>query len=554
MERRTFLRFKPKAEEKTPPIFQLAKTTTNEAGLEPYDGPWGISQVTHLLRRTMFGAKWEDIQFFSEMNPLEAVNYLLTSPTETPPQPVNDYNGSNDFIDPDVPLGESWIDAPRNNDAEGHRIWTLKCWWYGNILDQDRSILEKMTLFWHNHIPVEFYGVFFGRWNYRYLETMRTHALGNFRSLARAATLDHAMLHYLNGQYNGAGAPDENYARELQELFCIGKGPEANYTEGDVQAVARILTGWRVNYDTDEVQFFPWAHDVEDKQFSEFYGNRLIQGRSEGAGAAELDEMLDMIFENPECALFLCRKLYRFFVHHEIDPLTEELVIIPLAEILRTNNYEIAPVLQTLFSSQHFFDQSRKGALLKSPADFLTSLYREFDTPIPPRELLKDRRQHNGHLVWNSSVINQNLGDPPNVAGWPAYYQIPAFDKAWVTTNSLPQRARFTNWILWSGISTENFLSKLRILDIVAQIPDAANPNKLINNVLEWMYSIEVADQFKAKLKSILLSGQVSDHYWTDAWLLYLNNPDNEMQRNVVRNRLLNFFYTLLHQPEYHLC
>jgi uncharacterized protein (DUF1800 family) len=552
MERRTFLHLRSKESE--PAAIQLPKAQTTDAGLEPYEGPWETAQVTHLLRRTLFGAKWEDIRFFLEMSPGEAVQYLLASPPSPPPPPVNDYNGENDFIDPDVPAGETWINAPRNNEAEGHRIWTLKCWWYGNIIEQDRSIVEKMTLFWHNHIPIEFYGVFFGRWDYRYLETLRAHALGNFRSLVRAVTLDHAMLHYLNGQYNGAGAPDENYARELQELFCIGKGPDANYTEGDVQAAARILTGWRVDYETDEVKFFPWAHDTEDKQFSAFYGNRLISGRNEQSGAEELDELIDMLFDNHECALFLCRKLYRFFVHHDIDALTEEIVIIPLAEILRANNYEVVPVLQTLFSSQHFFDQSRKGALLKSPADFLASLYREFGTPIPPRELLRDRRQHNSHLVWISSVMSQNLGDPPNVAGWPAYYQIPAFDKAWITTNSLPRRAQFTDWILWAGISTDNFQSKLRILDIVEKIPEASDPNKLIDHLLAWMYSIEVTDKFKTKLKAILLASQLDDFYWTDAWINYLSDRNNEMRRNVVQNRLTNFFYTLLHQPEYHLC
>lgn len=534
------------------PLVRLTRAQTNTAGLEPYAGEWGVPQVTHLLRRTMFGARWEDVQFFMRMSPAATVDHLLTAP-EPPPPPVNDYNGEDGYIDPDVPSGETWIHAPRNNEAEGRRIWTLKCWWFGNLIEQGRSIVEKMTLFWHNHMPVEFWGVFFGRWNYQYLETLRQHAMGNFRDLVRAVTLDHAMLHYLNGQYNEAGAPDENYARELQELFCIGKGPEANYTEGDVQAAARILTGWRVHYETDEVQFFPWAHDTSDKQFSSFYNNRLIRGRADAAGADELDELLDMLFDHPECALYLCRKLYRFFVHHEIDALTEEMVIIPLAEILRNNNYEIAPVLRTLLNSAHFYDTSRKGALLKSPTDFLAGLYREFNTPIPPRELLWDRRQHNGHLVWHSGVMGQDLGDPPNVAGWPAYYQIPAFDKAWITTNSLPRRAQFTNWVLWAGISTENFLSQLRILDVVAAMTNGGDPNALIEETLAWMYSIETPPAYREKLKNILLSGQLSDYYWTSAWQDYLQNPEDEMKRNIVRSRLLNFYYALLHQPEYHL-
>ena len=527
--------------------------TDIESGLEPYQGDWNTPQISHLLRRTLFGAKWEDILFFQEMSPSEAVDYLLTVPAGPPPEPVNDYNDE-DYTDPDVPPGESWLSAPFNVDAEGPRIWSLKCWWLGNILDQDRSILEKMTVFWHNHIPIEFYGVFYARRNHRYVMTLRQNALGNFRSLVRAITLDPAMLQYLNGQENEAGAPDENYARELQELFCIGKGPNAAFTENDVQMAARVLTGWRANWQTDEVFFNPNAHDASDKQFSSFYENTIIKGQEGQDGAQELDDLLDMIFAHPECALFLCRKIYRFFIHHDIDDLTEELVIEPLGEILRNNNYEILPVMKTLFKSQHFFDQMSKGALLKSPLDFLAGLYHEFNTPIPPREMYQDRYRHNSHVIYQSLINGQNLGDPPNVSGWPAYYQIPVFDKSWISTNTLPRRAQFTDWILWAGVSTDNFVSQLDILGVVSQIPNAQDPNLLIDQILEWKYSIEVPPAYKIQLKAVLLSGQISDHYWTDAWESYRNDPGNEMKRNVVRNRLLNFFYTILHQAEYQLC
>lgn len=555
MDRRTLLRLSPKA----PPVplvsrpVRLFPPAPVDSGLEPYQGPWELSQVSHLLRRLLFGARWEDIQYFLQMSPPEAIAYLLSAPATAPPEPVNDYN-DDDFTDPDAPFGEPWLEAPKKDFIEGRRIQSLKNWWLGNIIEQERSILEKMLLFWHNHIPVEFSAVFFGRWNHRYLATLRQHALGNARALVRAITLDPAMLHYLNGQYNDAGAPDENYARELQELFCIGLGPDSDFTEGDVQAAARVLTGWRVDYETDEVYFEPSAHDSEDKQFSAFYGSTLIAGRQGDEGALELDEMLDMIFANPECALFICRKLYRFFVHHEIDNLTEELVIQPLAEMLRNNNYEIMPVLETLFNSQHFFDYLAKGAMIKSPADFLAGLFREFNTPIPPRDMLAARYEFNSTLTWLCSHFGQNLGDPPHVAGWPAYYQIPMFVKHWITTNTMPRRAEFIDWILWSGISADDFHAQLDVLGAVAQLPDAGDPDALIDTVLNWMYSIEVSGEFRDQLKSILLSGQVSDYYWTDAWGAYLLNPDDPMASDVVRHRLQTFFYTILHQAEYQLC
>lgn len=501
----------------------------------------------------MFGAKWEDIQFFQQMSQPEAVGYLLTPPAEPPPVPVNDYNDEG-FTDPDVPFGEPWTDAPKIDFIEGRRIASLKSWWLGNMVEQSLSLQEKMLLFWHNHIPVEFTAVFSGRWNYRYLETLRLHAQGNVRALIRAITLDPAMLHYLNGQYNDAGAPDENYGRELQELFCIGLGPDSAYTEEDVQAAARVLTGWRVDYDTDEVYFQPSAHDTDDKQFSAFYGNTLITGREGDDGALELDELLDMIFANNESALFICRKLYRFFVHHEIDSLTEELVIIPLAEVLRNNDYEIMPVLDTLFNSQHFFDYLAKGAMIKNPMDFIAGLFREFNTAIPPRDMLSDRYEFNGTLVSFCKDFSMDLGDPPHVAGWPAYYQLPMYVKHWITTNTMPRRAEFIDWIMGPGISTEGFEARLDVLSAVAQLPDPGNPDVLVDTALAWLYSIEAPPEFHDQLKSILLSGQLSDYYWTDAWSAYAFNPDDPAAQDVVRNRLQSFFYTILQQAEYQLC
>lgn len=522
-------------------------------GLTPYAGEWGLLQVTHLLRRLMFGAKAEDVAYFINKTPAEAVAELLSPTVGDPPLPVNDYN-SDEISDPTVPWGETWIDAPYDDTVEANRIGSLKAWWIGNLIEQDRSILEKMVLFWHNHIPVEFYPVFSGRRDYDYLMKIRRLALDDFKELVLAMTLDPAMLIYLNGQFNSAGVPDENYARELQELFCIGKGPNANFTESDVQAAARVLTGWRFNWETNEVYFDEWAHDQDDKQFSAFYGERLIAGRTGQEGIKELEELLLMIFATDECALFICRKIYRFFVHHDINEITEEFVIEPLADIFRNNDYQIQPVLYALFTSEHFFDLTARGALLKSPLDYHIGMLREFGNPIPDRSMLRDRLQHNVSIVWMGDIQQQSLGDPPNVSGWPAYYQAPVYDKSWITTDSLPRRGLIADWLLWSGIATDNTQVPLDILGTVAKLPNPEDPNALIEVLASWQLGIDISDALRARLKSILLSGQISDYYWTDAWLAYRSDPDHDMKRETVRNRLLAFFYTFLHQEEYQLC
>ncbi|MEZ4994968.1 MAG: DUF1800 domain-containing protein [Saprospiraceae bacterium] len=532
---------------------QVAGTSTLlPTGLDPYAGPWELPQVTHLLRRLMFGARVEDAAYFLGKSRAEAVYELLHPQGNDPPVPVNDYNNGEEK-DPDVAWGESWLDAPYNDEVEGARIWSLKSWWTGNIIEQDRSILEKMTVFWHNHTPVQFYSVFNARRNYDYLMKLRHAALGSFKEMIVLLTLDPAMLLYLNGQYNSAGAPDENYARELQELFCIGKGPNAGFTEEDVQAAARVLTGWRFNWETNESYFAFWDHDTGDKQFSSFYGNQLIKGGSGEEGAKELEALLGMIFNTEECTLFICRKIYRFFVHHEIDETTEEFVIEPLADIFRNNDYQILPILETLFNSEHFFDAANRGALLKSPLDYNIGMIREFGNPIPDRSMLRDRYQYSGAVLWMGAIQQQSVGDPPNVSGWPAYYQVPVFDKAWITTDSLPRRAQIADWQLWAGVATDNTQVPLDILGTVAKLPNADDPNALIDILADWQLGIDLNDPLRARLKSILLSGQISDYYWSTAWLEFVNDPENEMKRQTVYNRLLAFFYTFLHQEEYQL-
>ena len=187
------------------------------------------------------------------------------------------------------------------------------------------------------------------------------------------------MQKYLKGEKKTATAPNENYGRELQELFTIGKDATGNppYTEDDVKAAARVLTGWRNDLVAGTTSangfnsyFDPAKHDTADKQFSAFYNYTQINGLSGTGAVSELDDLLNMIFAKDEVSLFICRKLYRYFVYYEIDAATEQNVIVPLAAVFRSNNYEIVPVLDVLFRSEHFFDVLNQGCLIKNPIDF----------------------------------------------------------------------------------------------------------------------------------------------------------------------------------------
>ena len=527
------------------------RSTAFMSGLDAYSGPWTQNEIAHLLRRTMFGVTKNDLKALESLNASMSVDILL-SQGDAPSPPVNDYNDAT-ITDPQVGPGDTWINADYDGNYEGARINSLKIWMISNIINQGFSLEEKMLLFWHNHLVTEFWGVFVAKTSYRYIEKLRENVFGNLKELVKAITLETAMLYYLNGAANNKDAPDENYGRELQELFCIGKGPNSNYTEGDVQAAARLLTGWTVDWNTQTTVWNQWIHDTDDKQFSSFYGNTLIQGKSGDAGQGELDELIDMIFDNNEVALFICRKLYTFFVYAEIDDETEMQIIEPLAQIFRDNNYEIKPVLETLLKSEHFFDIANQGAIIKNPADALLGAWRSFQGEFPEGASLNDLYLMKVGMMWSMANIGMEIGDPPSVAGWPAYYQMPVYDKIWINTTTITRRAIQTDSLIHWGFWTPGTLLNIDVIKFVESLDNPEDPNLLLEETSRLLLGLEMGDTTIAQLKAILLSGQATDYYWTSAWLDYVGDPSNEEYKMIVENRLKWTLQRILQLAEFQL-
>jgi uncharacterized protein (DUF1800 family) len=545
----------------------LPKLAASTAGINPYTGTFGRTQIRHLLRRTMFGAKPADVDFFSGKTLAQTINTLLTT-TPEPAPPLNHYSGTGTFPNPSegVALGETWVHLttvdPTINFIKNQ---SYSAWWVGLMIHQTHSIQEKMVLFWHNHFATEINESGDARYLYFHNKTLRQYALGNFKAFTKAITLDTLMLYYLNGFRNVKRAPDENYARELQELFTVGKDLNPHYTEDDVKAAARILTGWSINRNVVNGPTPPnWLifkdndHDTTDKQFSSFYNNKKITGRSGQAGALqELDELLDMIFDHPETARYICRKLYRFFVYYVIDDTVEANVITPLADIFRRNNYEIKPVLEALFSSEHFFDALQQSCVIKNPVDYLIGMAREMDLTFPDATDVKS--QYNAFVMIHQLLNQQQMGpgNPPNVAGWPAYWQEPQYHELWISADTLPKRKENATGLILNGIRIPNAAGKTLKIDVIKYTETFAHPedpNKLIQELCERILSYDISDSHKDEIKkSALLSGQSSDYYWTDAWNSYKTNPTNNTFRTEVLNRLNALYTYLLALPEYHL-
>lgn len=530
------------------------------SGLTPYSGPWDTKQVMHLLRRTLFGVKKTELDTFKALTPTQAVDRLHQA-SPAPPPPLNYYNDSSEGIeDPSTPFGETWINAPYANEYEGRRIVSLKSWLIDNILNQEATLSEKMLLFWHNLLATQSWGIFMAKTSYQYFELLRRNAFGNFKTMIKELTLDPAMLVFLNGTRNKKEAPDENYARELQELFCIGKGPNSGYTEGDVQAAARVLTGWVINWEEVNGEgavtshFWEQTHDTNDKQFSEFYGNRIIQGKSGAEGKDELDELIEMIFENNETALYLSRRLYQFFVYGEIDANAEQNVIAPMADMLRSNNYEVLPVLEALLKSEHFMDTINFGALIKNPPDHLLGLWRtlQVQSPDPADPVLNYKIRRS--MLWNMANKGLEIADPPSVSGWPAYYQAPQYDKAWITTATISSRASTSDsLIFWGFWVNQNIKIPANLLTFVGDLDQPDDPNQLLNDLSELFLGLPLGTNEIDELKTILLSGEREDRYWTEAWNDHENDPGNEEYKLIVETRIKSLFQRLLQRGEFQL-
>ncbi|MGI4865075.1 MAG: DUF1800 domain-containing protein, partial [Janthinobacterium lividum] len=511
---------------KTQPIFARTSST-----LAPYAGAWGYDQAAHLLRRCLFGPTRGEITTAAASNLTAVLNGLLTAPA-APAPPLNVST-----TDTTVPIGQTWVSQVFDQTLEGVRRASLRDWWLGQMLTQTTSLSEKMTLFWQNHFVVEFGDINSAQYGYDYVRLLRQYALGNIKQLAKDITINPAMLRYLNGNASVVGAPNENYGRELLELFTIGKGPliaagnYTNYTEADVQAAAKVLTGWRDDAATVAGYFTATRHDTTTKKFSSAFGSAQITAN----GANEYKDLINLIFAQAETARFLVRAIYRWFVYYVIDSQVETDIIQPLATILIQNNFEVVPVLRALFSSQHFFDTANVGCLIKSPLDYTIGVCRQLELAFPPATSVVAQYGMWDYLNSVASVQQQTLGDPPNVAGWVAYYQAPQYHELWINAVTLPRRNQATDLFIATGYTRNSFTLKADPIALVAAMPaaTATDPNLVVAEFVRLLVPIALTANQLAFLKNALIPG-LPDFEWTAEWNMYLATPTNTARRNAV--------------------
>ncbi len=546
------------------------------SGLTPYTGSWTTWEKLHLLRRTGYNLKKSDVDSLNGLSVSQAVDMIMTIDPAAPAPPVNWYN--NVFADENnIPYGADWTTNFFPTGAVGqttnsNRQEAVRRWLFGLSATSNVTIKEKMTWFWYHFIPIDFGDITqssnafintnSARFLYQYFYRLRGAATGNFKTLIRNISTEPAMMFYLNNNKNTNTAPDENFARELMELFTIGKDETITYTQNDVLEAAKALTGWRVNginTATANVSFDNSKHTQGNKTFSSFFNNQVIPN----TGATELDALINMIFSKSEVvSKYICRRLYRFFIYYDIDANIEANVITPLAQTLVASNWEILPVLKQLFKSEHFFDIANRGVVIKSPFDIAIGTLRSFDLNLVVSNPTNFEAQYKVWNYFNSSIcspMDQKMGSIPTVSGWAAYYQTPAFHEYWINSNTIQKRFKFLNDFTNGITLTYNGLSTPVKADPIAFAQqfnngDIQDPDLLVALCIQYLLPVNISAAQQLIIKNqTLLSGQTTNSYWTTAWNNYTGNPTNSSFKTIVTSRLKSLLVSILQLAEYQL-
>jgi uncharacterized protein (DUF1800 family) len=568
--------------EDTDPVVRIGNITS---GLTPYTGPWTEWEVLHLLRRTNYGWKKPWVDSLLTLTPSAAVDAVLNINTTPPAPPVNWYQNVNatSADENGLALGADWTTSffptsPAGQTSNHYRMDALRRWSFGLVLNGDATIREKMVWFWYHLMPIDFETIFqsanqyintnSARVFYRYLKLFRDSALGNFKTLIRAVSTEPAMMYYLNNQQNSATAPDENFARELMELFTLGKDdPNNSYTQNDVVEAAKVVTGWRVrNLNTANMvtNFESNLHRQGNKTFSAFFNNTVITGQTGAAGANELDALINMIFSKQvEVSQYICRRLYRYFVYYDIDANIETNVIVPLAQTFVANNWNIKPVLEQLFKSEHFFDAANKGVYIKSPFDLVAGTLNCFNVNTADANIEWQYRIWSRYNDTYSAGMEQQMGSIPNVSGWNAYYQTPAYHQYWINSNSAQKRFAYVrdmvNTHTISPITSSGTTLRRFGIDTIAFAQQfgntiAADPNALTAVCIKFLLPVDLSQAQKDLIKGrTLLYNQTTDGYWTTAWNAYIAAPTDATKRKTVEDALKRLISEIAQLAEYQL-
>lgn len=450
---------------------------------------WNQESARHLLARTLFGYSPADLdRALSYSSAAEFIQRELLAESPLPEPPG------------------SWVSeipVPNNATVDGNRYRELTTWWFQRMLTEQTRLCEKMVLFWHNHFTSDRDKVNYPQHMYRQQVLFRRYALGNFRQLTKEVTIDPAMLIYLDGRQSSRNGPNENYARELMELFTLGIG---NYTEADIKQAALALTGWRV--EGLNAVFNKNAFADTTKTFLGKTGN------------FSYSDIIDIIFTKDAVAEFLCLKLYREFVYYKpnLD------FVKKMADVFRQSDYELKPLLTFLFTADEFYRPEYRGARIKSPTELLIGSLKALAIANPDWIYLADMAR----------TLQQQVFNPPSVQGWPG-------QRDWISSTTLPQRGTFTDSLVnGRRVNGQRLPFMVDSLTYVRSFTSCEKASELVKDVTKLLLSFPLSAKKQAFLLETLLDGTTVENWST-------NTPMADV-------RIQKFLRAVMRQPEFQLC
>lgn len=574
--------------------------------LAAYQGILGSSRAAHLLRRATFGPTIDQIDQFAVLDAADAIALLFDDQIPDPELPINPETGLD------------WLLTGTLGEELGLRDLSDQfiMWLIGLALDNSQpasfSVREKIVYFFHTHFTTKADKVANSRSLYYQNELFRQFAFDknklpeiNFKSLLNKVSIDNAMLRFLDGSQNVKGSPNENYGRELMELYSIGRGLEGtfptdlpagdylNYTEDDVQAAARVLSGLKLNTDFTSIdpdtllprgRIDPGSHDNDDKQFSSRFNNAIVSPDpalmlgslpSEESVLDEISQLIEIITSQHESTIFICRELYRFYVYHDVSPEIQDSIITEMAATLIANGYKIQPVIEELLQSEHFYeavamsvDDDKYGAIIKSPLDLMAGSYRFFKLSLADFVTEYDLFYSQVDPIRQQmSRMGMNYYEPFEVAGYTAYHQYPAFNRNWISTNYLTNRYDFISNTF--RVAAEQ-IPDMPALDVVQFTKDhftggtGDDARDLIIAYVTALFPVHynltfdpalddssalTAERLNYFLQAFLFEPQIDvdpEAAWTTRWT-------NGFDPNTVEAQLVKLINALLQSPEFQL-
>lgn len=478
---------------------------------------FGYAQAAHLLGRAGFGGSRQQIEALLGMGLAGAVDYLVDYETVapnafTPPEydpdiirPYTDEERKEMRAERNDPGARERRQAERNyrQELDGQQMNELEKWWLSTLIASPRPLEEKLTLLWHGHFASNYRGVRDSYLMLKQNQFFRTNANGSFAELALGIVKDPAMIKFLNNDTNRKANPNENLARELMELFTLGEG---NYTEEDIKEGARALTG--STYEDNEYVFKTRDFDNADKSILGQAGNWNAEG------------FVRILLKRPGCPIFVASKLYRHFVA-DVDETynpADKAIVTAMSSMLKSNRYELKPVLKALFRSQMFYSEQVMGNQIKSPAQVLVGTIRTLDTPVHDISLLQDAM----------GMMGQKLFNPPSVAGWYG-------GRSWVNTSTLFVRQNLGTYLVTGKLPFNDGWSTHKM---------AYDPTPLIAG-LKQPTPVNIVDHLLPTLCAAKLAPQRREQLVT-----FMNGRKNPTERDALVGLLL--LITAL--PEYQLC